>query len=81
MFQNGQTELTNPILGFVRLPEGVYVYAKRRSLFAAKGLYTQKNQLKWDFSTYLGLFEIFELSTFHIIIPFLRSGLFYIPFL
>ena len=40
--QNGQTEPTKPILGFVGLPEGVLWYVERRSLFVAKRFEKQK---------------------------------------
>ncbi len=38
----GQTELRKPILGFLRLPEGVRWYVERRSLFKTQGILLQK---------------------------------------
>ena len=49
MLQNGQTELTKPILGFVRLPEGVRVYVKRRSLFVVKRIINIEKSNKMRF--------------------------------
>ena len=54
MFQNGQTELRKVCFQTFRdLPEGVYRYAERRSLFIAKRLKMQKNRRSCDFSTLL----------------------------
>jgi len=56
MLQNGQTELTKPDIGFVRLPEGVHGYVERRGLFVAKRL---KNIEKSNKMRFFNIFRTF----------------------
>ena len=82
MLQNGQTELRKVCFKtFLNLPEGVYRYVERRSLFIAKRLKMKKNRRLCDFSTLFYTLKFVKTSDSLIYPPFCDLDFFCISFI